>query len=190
MSAIQDLTVANSAPRDETGIRYLLDRVAIEDCLVRYCRAIDRCDAELLRGVYWPDAIDDHIFWRGNAQAFVDFCIPVLRTRDQTLHSISNFLIRIDGNDARVECHFHAYERVRRKDGRANDVTMWGRYLDRMERRGREWRIADRKVVLDSWRIWNDTADWDRGLFGKHAIEVGRHGEADPSAALFGDRLR
>jgi hypothetical protein len=190
MNAIQDLAVVNSTARDDRRIQELLDRAEIEDCLVRYCRAIDRCDAELLRGVYWPDAIDDHIFWRGSAEAFVDFCMPVLKTRDQTLHSVCNFLIRIDGNDARVECHFHAYERVRRKDGTSNDITMWGRYLDRMEKRGGEWRIADRKVVLDSWRIWEDSADWERGLFGKHGIEVGRHGDADPSAALFGDRLR
>ena len=70
---------------DDAKLQLLLDRAAIEDCLVRYCHAIDRCDAELLRGVYWPDAVDDHIFWRGNAEAFVDFCMPVLKSRDQTL---------------------------------------------------------------------------------------------------------
>jgi hypothetical protein len=57
-----------------------------------------------------------------------------------------------------------------------------------MEKRDGEWRIAKRKVVLDWWRIWADSADWDRGLFGTK-IEVGKHGEADPTAALFGDRL-
>jgi SnoaL-like domain len=173
---------------DHVRIQELLDRVAIEDCLVRYCHAVDRCDAALLRTVYWPDAIDDHVFWRGKADAIVDFCMPILESRDQTLHSVCNFLIRIEGNEARVECHFHAYERLHRKDGTANDVTMWGRYLDRMEKRAGEWRIADRKVVLDSWRIWEDSADWARGLFGK-SVQVGGRGDADLSAALFGDRL-
>ena len=93
--------------------------------------------------------------------------MPILKSREQTLHSVSNFLIRIDGNEARVECHFHAYERLRRRDGTANDITMWGRYLDRMQKRADEWRIAERKVVLDSWRIWADSADWSRGVFGR-----------------------
>ena len=55
----------NSSP-DLAKLQGLLDRVAIEDCLVRYCRAVDRCDAPLLRTVYWPGAIDDHIFWQGS----------------------------------------------------------------------------------------------------------------------------
>jgi len=114
--------------------------------------------------------------------------MPVLKSRDQTMHSISNVLIRIDGGEARVQSYFHAYERARRKDGTQNDIVMAGRYLDRMEKRDDEWRIADRKVVLDWWRIWEDSADWHRGLFGK-PIEVGRRGDADPSATLFGDRL-
>jgi hypothetical protein len=105
------------------------------------------------------------------------------------MHSLSNILIRIEGNEARVQSYFSAYERLRREGGLPNDVTMFGRYLDRMEKRDGEWRIAQRQVVLDWWRIWNDSADWERGLFG-HRVEVGRRGEDEPSAALFGDRLR
>jgi hypothetical protein len=179
----------NRSGNEQAGVQLLLDRAAIEDCLNRYCHAIDRCDVELLRTVYWPGATDDHVFWRGTAEAFVDFCMPILRSRDQTMHSISNVLIRIEGNEARVQCYFHAYERARRKDGTPNDITMDGRYLDRMEKRNGEWRIADRKVVLDWWRVWDTSCDWKRGLFGKR-VEVGRRGDEDPSAALFGDRLR
>lgn len=182
-------TTDTKMTNENAGLQTVLDRIAIEDCLLRYCHAVDRCDADLLRGVYWPDAIDDHVFWRGHAEAFVEFCIPVLRSRDQTMHAISNILIRLDGDEARVQCYFNAYERVKRKDGTANDVTMFGRYLDRMEKRDGEWRIADRKVQLDWWRIWDDSADWDRGLFGTKNIEVGKRGADDYSATLFGDRL-
>jgi hypothetical protein len=149
---------------------------------------VDRCDPELLKTVYWEDGSDDHAFWKGPAPEFVDFCMPVLRSRDQTLHAISNILIRIEGATAAVQCYFDAYERVRRKDGRVNDVTFIGRYVDKFEKRGEEWRILDRKVVLDSWRIWPDSADWDRGVFGTK-MEVGKRGEADPSAAVFAGRL-
>jgi len=180
--------VTRSTKDDAGVVQYVLDRIAIEDCLHRYCHAVDRCDSELLRTVYWPDATDDHVFWKGNAEDFVEYCMPFLRSRDQTMHAISNILIRIDGDEARVQSYFNAYERLVRKDGTPNDVTMFGRYLDRMEKRNGEWRIAERKVVMDWWRIWQDSADWSRGLFGIK-FEVGKRGEADPSAALFGDRL-
>ena len=38
----------------------LADREAVRDCLYRYCRAIDRCDFELLASVYWRDSTEDH----------------------------------------------------------------------------------------------------------------------------------
>jgi ketosteroid isomerase-like protein len=169
-------------------IRQILDRIAIEDCLHRYCHAVDRCDAELLRSVYWPDATDDHVFWSGGAMDFIDFCMPILRSRDQTLHAISNILIRIAGDGAVVQCYYNAIERVRGRDGRVNDVTFLGRYLDRFERREGEWRIRHRQVMIDSWRVYDDSCDWDRGVFGTRVV-LGRRGQDDPSAQLFGAAL-
>ena len=34
----------------------LLDKQAVTETLLRYCRAVDRRDAELMRKVYWPEA--------------------------------------------------------------------------------------------------------------------------------------
>lgn len=172
----------------DRGLQHLLDRIAIEDCLHRYCHAVDRCDAELLRTVYWSDGSDDHVFWSGNAMDFVDFCIPILKSRGQTLHAISNIMMRINGDEARVQCYYDAIERVIRKDGSANDVTFLGRYLDRFEKREGEWKIKARKVVIDSWRIYEDSCDWQRGIFGTK-FELGKRGKEDPSADLFGDML-
>lgn len=172
----------------DPALQLLLDREAIRDCLIRYCHAVDRCDADLLRTVYWPDGTDDHVFWKGTGAEFVDFCIPILKTRDQTLHAISNHLIRVEGDEARSQCYYNAYERVKRKDGTSNDVTFIGRYLDVLTKRDGEWRIFNRKCVIDSWRIWPDSADWPRGVFGQQ-IEVGKKGEEDYAHSLFGDRL-
>lgn len=172
----------------DSAVQHLLDRIAIEDCLHRYCHAVDRCDAALLRAVYWPDGSDDHVFWSGNAVDFADFCIPILKSRGQTLHAVSNILMRIDDSAARVQCYYSAIERVLKKDGSANDVTFLGRYLDRFEKRGGEWRILHRRVVIDSWRIYDDSCDWERGIFGTR-FEPGKRGADDPSAELFGDAL-
>ena len=36
-------------------IQALLDKQAITETLMRYARAIDRRDPELLRSIYWPE---------------------------------------------------------------------------------------------------------------------------------------
>ena len=172
----------------DPAVQELLDRVAIQEVLARYCHAVDRCDKELLSKVYWPDGTDDHVFWEGTGEAFVDFCIPVVEQRDQTWHSITNHIIRIEGDTARSQCYFNAYERVKRKSGGSNDVTFIGRYVDILTKRNGEWRIFKRKCVIDSWRIWPDTADWDRGIFGTK-INVGKRREEDYAHEVFGDRL-
>ena len=170
---------------NDPAVQELLDREAIRDCLYRYCRGIDRCDETTLLSAYWPGAIDDHVWWKGPVEEFTKFALPFLRGRDQTSHSITNAIIRIEGSTARVESHYIAYERVVKKDGGRNDITVNGRYLDRFERRDGEWRIAERFVTNDWFRVWPDSADWARGLVGNQ-IRPGTREANDPSHALFG----
>lgn len=42
------------------GLQELLDRQAIYDVMMRYCRGVDRFDADLITSAYHPDARDDH----------------------------------------------------------------------------------------------------------------------------------
>jgi hypothetical protein len=42
------------------ALQQLIDKLEIHEVLTRYCRGIDRCDAELLESVYHPDATDNH----------------------------------------------------------------------------------------------------------------------------------
>lgn len=172
----------------DPAVQELMDRETIRDCLYRYCRGIDRCDADVLASAYWPGAVDDHIFWKGTVEEFIPWVMPILRSRDQTKHAISNILIRITGREARVESYFDAYERARRKDGKPNDILASGRYLDHMENRAGEWRIIRRKVVMDWFRILDDSADWERGMFGK-PLKFGARGNDDPSHDFFGQSM-
>jgi hypothetical protein len=48
-------------------IRALIDKDEIRDVIYRYCRAVDRCDLELMLSCYRPDARDHHTFFIGNA---------------------------------------------------------------------------------------------------------------------------
>jgi hypothetical protein len=160
----------------------LADREAIRECLYRYARGVDRLDADMVRSAYWPDAIDTHLDFKGNAEEFIAWAFPRMQTMDQTMHMIGNVLMTIRGNRADVESYFYGYHRVAVEDRRL-DVIGSGRYLDRFERREDEWRIAERLVMTDWFREYPDSADWANGLFGQR-IDLGGRYPGDPSYSL------
>ncbi|WP_439567417.1 nuclear transport factor 2 family protein [Sphingopyxis sp.] len=127
----------------------LLDREKIRDCLYRYCRGIDRADEALLRASYWPDGTDTHGAYRGSASGFVDWAMQALPNIERGIHQIHNILIELQGTEAAVESYFTALQRQANSAGVRVEVHMAGRYVDRFEKRGDEWRVADRVVVFD-----------------------------------------
>ncbi|HEY8384938.1 MAG TPA: nuclear transport factor 2 family protein [Porticoccaceae bacterium] len=161
----------------------LADREAIRDVILRYCRASDRADEDLLRSVYWPDAQDDHLEFSGDAEAFVAYSIPILRAMRYNMHKVGNMLIAIDGNRAEVESYFHAYHSIDTGEGR-RDSFSGGRYLDVLEKRNDVWRILKRFVTVEWFRDLPDTADWDTGPFGMR-VARGDLKPADKSYEFF-----
>lgn len=152
----------------------LADREAIRECLYRYCRGIDRLDAEMLYDVYWPEAIDDHTSFVGTGHEFVDYALPVLGAMDQTMHKLGNILIEIHGDSANTESYFQAFHRLRGEGKTRQDLIVGGRYVDRLEKRDDCWRIADRVVILDWLRSFPDSADWEALPLGMVAKPGGR----------------
>ncbi|MFF4371664.1 nuclear transport factor 2 family protein [Streptomyces sp. NPDC001594] len=120
--------------------------------LQRYCRGLDRLDAELLKSAYHEDAHDDRGVIRGNAHAFVDQILPILRQAyTGTLHTLHGSTIEIDGDTAGVETYCTAYHYLER-DGVKRVEQYAGRYVDRFERRDGAWKIA-RRLVLNEWNL-------------------------------------
>ena len=191
----------------DADIEELVSRKNIHEVLTRYCRAIDRCDLEMLRSVYWPDATDDHGTFLGNAMEFAEVVIPALRANfEVTMHAITNVHMDVAGETAVSECYVIAYHKFCGDRDLAEQIFgssyaaqlgqpdatdmpqqffFGGRYLDRFERRGTEWRILQRTVVMD----WNDTRPsgeiLDQGLFAALALR-GQRGPLDPG---YGNRL-
>jgi hypothetical protein len=131
-------------------VQRLLDERAIRRRLLEYCRGVDRLDAELIRGVYHPDATDDHGSFRGLGVEFADYVVRRLgEACEATTHMVGDSIIDFEGADsALVETQVIAYQS--RRDGKGLFLeTFGGRYVDRFERRHREWKIADRLVVHD-----------------------------------------
>jgi hypothetical protein len=160
----------------------LADREAIRDCLYRYSRAVDRCDEDLLRSVYWEDAVDDHVLFSGTREELIVWVMPLLRHMTQAMHSISNILMRIDGDKADAESYYYGYHRVPNGDGFLDSIQS-GRYLDKFERRNDEWRIARRRVVVDWFRDYAEAADWEKGPMG-HRMQFGLRRPEDPSYSM------
>jgi SnoaL-like domain len=126
----------------------LSDIESIRNVARRYCHYLDRLDAEGMRGVYWPDAVDDHglEYW-----GYVDVAMESHKRWNPSLHTLLNHLVELDpgGVSARSEIYVIAYLF---EAARPVLHTWFGRYLDRYEKRGDEWRIAERVCVHEGSR--------------------------------------
>lgn len=157
----------------------LADREAIRECLCRYSRGTDRLDADMIRSAYWPDCVDHHMGFVGNAEEFIAWSFPIMSKMDQTMHIIGNVLMNIRGDKAGVESYFYGIHRINTPDGGKADVIGAGRYVDQFEKRGDEWRIKERMVVTDWFRQYPDSADWSKGLLGIPVEPGGRRPNDD-----------
>lgn len=134
----------------DATLQELVDREAIRDCLYRYCRGIDRADVAMLRSSYWPDAHDRHGAYVGPAEGFIRMAQDVFKSGPRNIHQVSNILIEFGSStEAVVESYFTARQRGPDREGIVRQVLLCGRYCDRFEKRGEEWRVADRTVVYD-----------------------------------------
>jgi SnoaL-like domain len=126
----------------------LSDFQNIREVAERYCRGVDRLDADLMKSAYWPEATDDHGVFVGNAHTFVEHCmVSHLRWRS-TSHCIFNHHIELDASGVGAVGEIYNVTYLFQKDAPVLD-TWWGRYLDRYEKRGDEWRIIERVCVSE-----------------------------------------
>ena len=135
-------------------LRKLQDKDEIRDVIMRFCRGVDRLDAELIRSCFHPDSYDDHGHFKGTGPEFAAFIVKALpKYAHHTTHSVANLLIELDDNDpdgANSEGYVLAYLRRRDEDGAEWLDVFAGRYVDRFARRKGEWRIA-RRIVVHDW---------------------------------------
>jgi hypothetical protein len=165
----------------DTRLATWLDKLEVGELAMKLARGIDRCDAELISSVFWPDASDDHGSFKGSAQEFVRWVIPVLHGMERTSHQICNQLVEVRGARAFSESYFIATHRID-VNGAPVDMVAAGRYLDRCEKRGGEWRIAHRQAVYDYTTSAPASDDaWTKGP-ARAVLERGQRGGADRSA--------
>ena len=134
-------------PNLETMVREIYDRQKIRDVVINYCRGVDRMDRELLMSCYHPDAIDDHGFFVGGPEAFWEW-VSHYHGNAQIGHQhiVTNHSCDLNGDVA----HTETYWMFAATDAKDYSLSIGGgRYIDRMEKRNGEWRIAARKCVSE-----------------------------------------
>lgn len=162
---------------DTRALQGLLDKQAIAEVLYRYARACDRADEALLRSCFHPDATNRHGRFDGSAADFCTFAMKIVHSNKREKHTMSNVMVELDGDVAISECHYVAYHRrVDRETGAEEDYLNGGRFIDRFERRGGEWRIAARVGLVDYERFDPVT---ERGFSQLADAQTGRHAPED-----------
>ena len=131
----------------------LLSEAAIRNIQICYCRAIDRMDFDLLRTCFHSDATADYGFFTGGVDEFIAMAKDGLRSYVSTTHFTGNQLVEVNGDSAWAEHYTVATHRCPAdENGPLRDFVTIVRYVDRLERREGNWRIAKRVLILDSCR--------------------------------------
>lgn len=162
----------------QADIRRLIDRIAIEEVLARYCRGIDRCDADELARVFAPDARIDYGDGAKPPGETIAGLMAGLGAMTLTHHSIGNVICEIDADRARCETYCTALHILSSDE----EMVVGGRYLDTLTKNAGEWRIAQRLYIMDWNRQGPATMQVAGGLYDTLARRGARHPH-DPSYA-------
>jgi hypothetical protein len=159
----------------------LKSRAEITEVLLRYVRAIDRCDEALLRTCFHPDSRHRHGSFDGLSADFCGFAMTLCQQVVSTHHQLGPPAIELAGEVAFVETYFtshHRFGEIPPPGGRPHeDRFMGGRYVDRFERRDGAWKIAERRGV-NEWLRYEVASD--RGFWDGPADQRGRRDRSDP----------
>lgn len=135
-------------------VQAVVDKSEISHLLATFARGLDRVDENLLRSVLQPDATLDFgpgIF-QGTGNDYVHWIMGVLQGVKSSHHALAQSRIELSNDVATAETYVTIHFRIEKPIGR-EDVSIGGRYLDRLERRpagsGGLWKIMHRKHVID-----------------------------------------
>ncbi|HMK86292.1 MAG TPA: nuclear transport factor 2 family protein [Steroidobacteraceae bacterium] len=167
----------------------LLERDRIRRCIAALARGEDRRDAELIRASYWPDSTSDYGVFAGTFDEYLAWVVPGSPAIPVTQHVLGQSMIELEGGTARAETHVTSYHRVK-MGAEERDTVIGGRYLDRLQKRAGEWRIAHRTMLYDWFQDFGTSIDWSKGIMGLPFSADHYTGRAvgDYSETFFGKR--
>ena len=159
-------------------LQELLDRQDIFDCLLRFCRGMDRFDRDLFLSAFHADCvIAAGPFVGGPVKLYAWASELHDHGQKATMHYLLNHNCDIDGEVAHTETYYVFA-------GRNRDDTNWlagGRYIDRLERRDGAWKIAVRTNAIEWSGMAPSTPIPFGDIPGVHLNGVASRTPEDPS---------
>ena len=123
------------------------DRMEINDVLVRYTRAIDQRDYELLDTCFTEDAHLDYTASGGIKGKYPEvraWLEKALAQFDAMMHMIGNVVIELDGDEARSGTYLMNPMGMKSGSGALSFFTVGGEYVDQLVRTSGGWKIRER----------------------------------------------
>jgi hypothetical protein len=161
-------------------VRYLMDRTEILDCISRHARGHDRHDVDLLTAAYHDDGVDEHGdainpgseygAWANSTHA---------KTSRVHTHNITTHTCDVDGDTAHAESYVIVI--LIGPDTKSAQLIT-GRYIDRLERRDGEWRIAVRRSTVEGMFV-ADARALQSPYFTEKGYSIGTRDRDDLSYA-------
>lgn len=134
-------------------IEDIVAEATIKDIHIRYCRGVDRMDFDLLRSCFHPDAVTDYGYFGGSIDDFIASAREQIPMSLVTTHNTGNQIVEVNGDMAWAEHYTVATHRMAADAlGPERDFVTAVRYIDHLECRDGDWRIARRQLILDWMR--------------------------------------
>lgn len=131
----------------ELKLREMVDRQDIWTLLLKFARGLDRLDHDLVRSIYWDDAIEDHHSFIGGPDDFIDWANSQTVTTNRVQHHVlTNHYCEVDGDDAQAETYYTFIA----ENHEPPHLMSIGRYVDHFQRRQGVWKIANRVTMIES----------------------------------------
>jgi len=129
----------------------LADKMAIRELVYTYCRAVDRLDVPLGHSIWHDDGHADYgkDFYQGPGKAIIDVICESHLAMTSHSHQVTNILIELDGDKAGSESYIFGTMRFPPAEDKPTQIFVWGRYLDRWEKRDGKWGLVHRQFVYD-----------------------------------------
>lgn len=141
------MNASPSVPTQSELLQRLADESACRDVLARYGIALDWQDRQLLESVFWPNADVDYGFCKGNVTELMTRLLNIATLSKRRFHMLGGERIRLKGAVAEAESYIITQAITEDTSNGLTSALFYGRFLDRLERREQEWRIA-RRVYL------------------------------------------
>jgi hypothetical protein len=128
-------------------VKYLTDRQAILDVINQQSRGCDRHDAELVADAFHEDGWDEHGAQVTPGKQYGRWANDTHTKGSQVnMHHITTHTCEIDGDVAHAESYVIGL--MLNHDG-VTARLLAGRYLDRLEKRDGEWKLAVRRSTAE-----------------------------------------